>query len=348
MSKKIVADVFNYARAEGASGLVITSQADRVALHYHFPDEVGRELSFPKKLEKSFLTDLRQVLGLAEGELLAKKYYKISDPKFRLDFYLSVLPAADGEKIIIDIIRRPAAAWRLPQLGLQRRDRQELEGTLRRDAGLIVVSAPAGGGKSATLRAILVHINKAEKNIYLLDKAAASGGATDATAALAGINCLPPSQANWEKVLKNDCDVIAAEDCDDAGALAMAIRAAAEGRLILITLTADDSFGALDKILKINLPLRLKLGALKLIVGQRLVALKKARRAGRGTRREIGLFEIFRLSPEIKKFILTAKDKDLTAPKFLNKLRTRARADGFRSREIDRRQKIRAGLISPI
>jgi len=171
MSKKIVNNIFHYAHAEGASGLVITSQKDRVALHYNFPNEIRRDLSFPKKLEKSFLENLRQILGLTEGELLAKKYYKINDPKFRLNFYLSVLPAAEGEKIIIDIIRRSTPTWYFKQLGLQTTDRQKIEKTIRRGRGLIVISAPAGNGKALLCTPFCLISSKRTKTyIYLTKK----------------------------------------------------------------------------------------------------------------------------------------------------------------------------------
>jgi len=345
MSKKIVANVFNYARAEGASGLVITSQADRVALHYHFPDDSRRELSLPKKLEPAFRAGLREILGLADGELLARKYYRISDPQFRLDFYLSVLPAAGQEKIIIDIIRRPETAWRLPQLGLQRRDRQDLENALRHP-GLIVISSPAGGGKSSTLRAILSRLDRPDKNICLLEKApAADYGETDETTALTGVNRLGARLTDWTKARRQDSDIIAADDGADDSRLTEAITSASEGRLVLTTLAADDALDALIRILQIDLPLRLKLDALKMIVGQRLVALKPERRTGRAIRQEIGLFEILRWSPEMKKFILAAAAKDLTSPKFREKLRTLAISNGFRPLETDRRAKARAGLL---
>ncbi|NCO00144.1 Flp pilus assembly complex ATPase component [Candidatus Falkowbacteria bacterium] len=346
MSKKIVNNIFHYAHAEGASGLVITSQKDRVALHYNFPNEIRRDLSFPKKLEKSFLENLRQILGLTEGELLAKKYYKINDPKFRLNFYLSVLPAAEGEKIIIDIIRRSTPTWYFKQLGLQTTDRQKIEKTIRRGRGLIVISAPAGNGKSATLHAILSDIKQTDKNIYLFDKEVKNTEkAKNISASLAGINYLNLNIANWNKIRQHDVDIIAVDDCDEKNMLTEAIQVATSGRLVIITLTAPDSLSTLNKIFKIQLPLRLKLDTLKLIINQKLVPLKKSRLIKSGLRQNIGIFETFSLSKKIKKFLLDSKEKDLTATKFQERLQARLLKEDWPTLETDRQKKTRAGIL---
>jgi type II secretory ATPase GspE/PulE/Tfp pilus assembly ATPase PilB-like protein len=336
MGKKIIANLFNYARQEGIDNIVIASDADRVSFYCSCLGKARRDLSLPKKLEQEFLANLRQILAIAPGELMAKKYYKIKSWNGQLNFYLTVLPSGAGEKIIIDIINRPQPLWRLGQLGLQSVDLKEMKRISQLRSGLVIVSSPFRGGKSATFYSLLLSLNNPSWNIYLLSE--------NYPYEISGVNHLAPTAANWEKLLSHDCEAIFADDLDGPENLTLALRAASTGRLIIGTLTADDSGAVLDKILKIKLPLRLKLDALKVIVNQRLENLKKSRRGTRsGERQAIGLFEILKLTPELKEKILAVEGEK--GEKTALKIKSLIRKSGFRPLESDRRQKIKDGLL---
>lgn len=361
MGKKIIANFFNYAIQEGVNNLVIASRPNHVSLDYHFPGGERRNFVLPKKLEQNFLANLRQILAIAPGELITQKYCKIYDKNHHLAFYLTILPDDAGEKIIINIVNRPTKLWRLGQLGLRAADLRELKTALNARSGLIIISSPPNNGKSATLYSLLSAINDPSLNIYLFSQ--------HPELEISGVNPLAPTAANWEKVLQHDSEVIVADDLNEDWALKNALRAAATGRLVLGTLTAASSWEVLAKILKIELPLKLKLDNLKMIVSQRLANLKRAeRKTAKKERRAInlkehraiGLFEILKLSPALKKFILKTKAKtappklktappklikEMPAEKFQEKLEKLALRDGFRPWEFDRRQKIKDGLL---
>ena len=334
MSKKIITNLFNYARQHGLDNIMISSAAARVSFHCGKPTEAGHDLSLPKKLEQEFLANLRQILAITPGELMTKKYYKLKSRDQHFTFYLTVRPHGAGEQIIIDIINRPQPLWRLSQLGLQALDLKEIKKINQLRSGLVVVSSPAGGGKSATLYSLLLSLNDPSRNICVLTE--------NYPQEISGVSQFAPTAANWEKLLSHDCEVIFVDNLDKANNLALALRAAATGRLVIGTLTANDSFEALDKILEIKMPTRLKLDALKIITNQGLENLKKVRRdSRRSERRAIGNFEILKLTPEIKDKILNAEQGE----NIKSKIKSLALKNGFRPLESDRRQKIKDGII---
>jgi len=338
MSRKIVSNIFNFAAQNGAQHLVISGQEGGISLDCHFSNGSSQALALPKKIEQDFFKSLQQILAIAPGDLLSRQYRKIADRNGKWKYYLSVLPDKQGEKIVISLINQDNKLWRLNQLGLQTRDRQGLKKISKWRSGLIIVSSPPRGGKSATLYSLLPLIDRPSLNIYALDN--------DPPTILPGINILSPNKSNWRKILQHDSDIIIADDLDEDWALENAISAAASGRLVLGTMTANSAQESLNKILQTKLPRRLKIDSLRLIINQRLTKLRPISRKNKLANREnIGLFEVLTLKPEIKSFITASDEKELNSPKFIKKLEQSLLLSGFRPLLDDEQQKIKDCLI---
>lgn len=336
MSQKIIAKIFNYAASEGADNLVIAKRADQLVLDCYFPGRDKQSLVLPKRLEKELFSNLRKILAVAPGEFIAKKYCKLPHKSGCLNFYLTILPEANGEKIIINLISRPFTLWRLNRLGLQKPELQEIKKSLKLKAGLVIISSPEGEGKSATLNSLLLELDDPSKSVYSLQGQAAYE--------VPGVVSLPPSETNWNRLLSLDSEIIFTDSLDEPRSLEHAFRAAASGRLVFGTMTAADSFEALHKIMEAKLPLKLKLDNLKMIVNQRLAEMKrKPGKASRDRRKEIGLFEILRITPAMKKLLLEkVGQKSDSRDKELERI---ALEEGFRPLAHDRLKKKKEGLI---
>jgi len=337
MSKKIINNLFGYAAAEGAGRLVIENRSDQIACDYHFSDGDKQSFGLPKKLEKTLMDSLRQVLKIAPGELATKKYCKIYDKNYQLAFYLSILPDQLGEKIIINIINRQDKFFHYRQLGWQVSELNLIKQALKWHSGLILISSPIGQGKTTTLLSLLQELNHPEKNIYFLEKGSKSK--------ITGLNYLENNEKNWEKILNHDCEIIALEEISDDKTFKNAFRAASTGRLVLATINAQSSWEVLLKVLKLSLPLKLKLDSLRLIINQRVVQLKRAKNKKTPGRKEVGLFEILSCSPDMKQFILDRR-RDPSQKKFWEKLAQLAIKSGFKPLTEDLKKKIKNGLLS--
>lgn len=340
MSRRIIQNLFRFARQENAQHLIISSRPEKISVTGHFSDGRERNFLLPKKLEATFLDDLRTILAVAPGELISQKYYKYRDQHQELNLQLTIRPEAGAETIIIKLLDRTNKDLRLNQLGWQPVERRQAEKLLQQRSGLIIVSSPPGQGKSTTLYSFLSALDHSGRNVYLL--------AEDSAQEIPGVNRLKPTTLNWEKMRQHDADIIFADDRSDDQTLEQALLTAATGRLVYVTLTAANSWTALDKVMKINLPGRLKLDGLKAIISQRLDSLKTPSKSGAAPhhrpaeRRAIGLFEIFELTPALKNFILTAVAGD---KKFPDQLAAFARKTGFRPLALDQLQKIKDGVI---
>jgi len=336
MNKKIAAGLFRHASESGVKNMVIASRKSKVVMDYYFSDGTSRSFSLPQKMEQELFADLRQLLNINPGELASEKLVRLAGPQGRLDFHVTITPDRDKEKIMISILDRNQRNWRLNQLGLQNSQKKEINNFLNRRSGLLIVSSPPGHGKSATAFALAAETDSEKKDIYALEDWPET--------TLDGVNSLKQTPDNWARILKHDSDFIVADSLENEENLKNAFRAAESGRLVVGTMAADSSFEVLAKILKIDLPLKLKLDNLKMIINQRLEELNASLRHRRkNIRLSIGLFEILKMTPRLKTLITKGGDK--TDRKFWENLITAAINEGFQPLETDRKKKTKSRII---
>lgn len=337
MSKKIISNLFNYATRAGAKDLIIENWPEKISVNCLFPD--GRENSFtlPAKLEKELGSTLRQVLKLAPDDLITRRYCQLENRAYHLSFYLTIIPGRTGERIVINIVSKEEKPLRLNQLGLQNNNLKTLKTALKKKSGLIIVSSPNNQGKSTTLSSLLRELNDSARSLYFLG--GGFGRRED------NIIYFPEAEDNWDKAIHLDSDIIATEITSE-DKLKDAIYAAATGRLVLITLKADSVWEIMSAILRIKLPLKLKLDCLKLIINQRVVPLGRAitDQKKKNNRKNIGIFETLELYPDLKDFILAAKN-DKKKENFWEKLGRLALVNGYQPLSADKNKKIKNGLI---
>jgi type II secretory ATPase GspE/PulE/Tfp pilus assembly ATPase PilB-like protein len=330
MNKKIVHKFFHYADQTGATNFMVSSLGKKIILDYSFPGGDRQSFSLPPDVGQDLLAGLRQILHLKPGELVNSRPARLISSPGHFDFQMTVVPDKNREKIIISLQNKEQTLWRLNQLGCQSDQLKDLKNFLRQRSGLLIASSPAGQGRSTTALALAEALISEDKNIYVLED--------DPVVSRDGLNFLKQTPTNWSRVLNHDSDIIMADPLDKPENLANAIRAAASGRLVIGTLTAASSFEVLALVLKLSLPLKLKLDNLKMIINQRLADLNHSiRPANKNKRQTIGLFEILKITPELKKAL--TPDANLNNQKFWTKLINQTIATGWQPLEFDRQKK---------
>lgn len=339
MSKKIISNVFNYATQEGAKDMVIEKLPKKISINYLFPNGESRTFGLPEKLEEELRVTLRQVLSLTPNDLTVKKYCKLKNKSACFNFYLTILPSQNGEKMIINLAPKENKSLRLKQLGLERKDIKTLQAAVKHHSGLILISSPACQGKGTTLYALLQELDTIGRSAYFI------GDGLEYS--LDNINCLANTKNNWNRVLNLDSDIIITEIAKEED-LHNTFMAATTGRLVLATINANSVWEVMLAVLKLKLPLKLKLDNLRLIINQRVVPLKRSRLKiayhKAGDRQNIGLFEILSMSSEIKKFLLT-EENNKTKENFWENLGRLALKNGYEPLSYDKQKKTKNGLI---
>jgi energy-coupling factor transporter ATP-binding protein EcfA2 len=149
-----------------------------------------------------------------------------------------------------------AAAFRgagpeLAELGIPEEILKRLRRALAEPQGLILVTGPAGSGKSTTLRAIAGQLRRQNLRVTELD-------------AGRGVAAL-------EEELGADPDAVALDGTESPSVAGRAVRAALEGRRILIALKAADGAGAVARLAELKVDSHLVATALRAGLNQRLL-----------------------------------------------------------------------------
>lgn len=203
-----------------------------------------------------------------------------ADAGSRSDLRVSTYPTVTGEKIVLRLFGA-ASTRQLSELGFPEGAEAELERFLRLSAGLLLLTGPAGSGKTTTIHACLAalaarggrHVITIEDPVeqiipgVMQTEVNEARGLTFATAA--------------RHLLRQDPQVLVLGEIRDEESAAIAVRAALTGHLMISTLHAGSCAGVWERMQVLCPDHSAALSALELILNQRL--LRRICRACAGT-----------------------------------------------------------------
>ncbi|MFQ6099234.1 MAG: GspE/PulE family protein, partial [Armatimonadota bacterium] len=278
-----------------------------------------------------------------------------------------------GEKVSLRILDKTALIIQLDQLGLPQDIRDEMDRLLHVSRGMLAVVGPTGSGKTTTLYAALHQLRAKELNIETVEDPVEyqlSGINQGQVKPDIGMGFAEHLRA----ILRQDPDVILVGEVRDVETADMAFRGALTGHLVLCTLHANDAPATVIRLLELGVERYLVSSALRAVLAQRLARrLCKQCRAPRpaaevladtpglrglferhniewvyeaegcescretGYHGRIGIFEMMRMTPTIKRHVLEEPTED--------SIRDLAVQEGMRTLEEDALEKIRDGII---
>jgi len=285
-----------------------------------------------------------------------------------IDLRVSTLPTHQGEKVVLRVLGAVSIPS-LDSLGLTIDEIALLGGAVNQPQGLVVVTGPTGAGRSTTLYSMLMTRVSPGVNVVTIEDLiehhvpGASQVQVDGASGLTFAGCL-------RAILNQDPDVILVGEIRDAETAAAALQAALNGHLVLSTLHANDSIGAIERLFDLGVKPVVLTSATNVIVAQRLArricpqcverympapeALRRLHiqaddhefRHGRGCDAcahtgyagRVGIFEVVTLTPRLKDLVMRQ------APE--SEIRGAAWADGTRFLTEDALAKVRAGLTT--
>jgi len=188
----------------------------------------------------------------------------------RIDLRVSTIPTLHGEDMAIRLLVSTPQVVALDQLGMSRRELNELTAMLDIPGGLILVSGPTGSGKTTTLYACLRHLNNGERKIHTIEDPIEY-----AVPGLRQSQINPKADVGFPEllrsVLRQSPDVILIGEIRDAITAEIAIRAANSGHLVLASVHAPSAPGAVQSLVGLGANAHFLSSSLQGVVAQRLV-----------------------------------------------------------------------------
>jgi len=187
-----------------------------------------------------------------------------------LDLRVCVVPTVLGERIVIRILDRDAVRLDLEQMGFLEDELATARGLCHLPNGMIICNGPTGSGKTTLLYAMLMEVDREKCCVmsvedpveYRLDgigqvQVEARKGVTFARA--------------LRSILRQDPDVIMVGEIRDLETLEVTAQCSLTGHLIMTTLHANTSPGAVKRLLDIGLAPFIVNSTLAAVITQRLV-----------------------------------------------------------------------------
>lgn len=200
------------------------------------------------------------------------------------DLRVSTYPTVTGEKIVLRLFQS-AATLGLDDLGLPAGALTELHGFLRREAGLLLLTGPAGSGKTTTIYACLrTLLERGGRHIITVEDPVEQ--------ILPGLMQTEVNEARGltfavaaRHLLRQDPQALVLGEIRDDETATLAVRAALTGHLVISTLHAGSCRGVFERLLVMCADRYAVVSAVELVLNQRLLRRPCAACAGQGCAR---------------------------------------------------------------
>ena len=238
-----------------------------------------------------------------EGRLTTR----ISPHPDELDLRLAVMPTTHGLR----------AAVRLPAELIQPRTLEELQlppgvvAGLKKfaasESGMLILTGPAGSGKTTTIYALLQHIARTSPGLSIV---ALEDPVERDLPGVTQIEVSPFGQLTYERalrsILRQDPQVLMLGEIRDAATATLALQAALSGHRLISTFHASTAGGAIARLIEMGAEPYQITSALYGVVSQRLLR----RKQGEGYCGRIPIAEFVRLDEPARAAILRRDDAE--------------------------------------
>lgn len=232
---------------------------------------------FPAGQAADIVTRLKVLAGLLTYRADVPQEGRIRGPTgtdmHASEMRVSTLPSLYGEKAVVRLFSAPGRFQRLADLGLPAEILEQLRQLLGETAGAILVTGPAGGGKTTTLYACLRELlaqSAGGRSIVTLEdpvEVALPGITQSQVNPAAGFDLA----AGLRSVVRQDPEVIMVGEIRDRATAEVALQASLTGQLVLSSFHAGSSAAAISRLTDMGIePYVLQSGIVG-IISQRLV-----------------------------------------------------------------------------
>ena len=269
---KIVNVILVQAIQEGASDVHIEPFDKETKVRYRIDGVLYERTAPPKHMHPALVSRIKIManLDIAERRMPQDGRFRIKLMGRDVDFRVSVLPVAFGEKVVMRILDKSAQSLDISQLGFNDEALSRFRAAIGRPYGMILVTGPTGSGKTTTLYSALSEINHPDVNIVTVED--------PIEYQLHGINQVQTNAeieftfaAGLRSILRQDPDVVMVGEIRDHETADIAVKAALTGHLVLSTLHTNDAPGAMTRLADMGVEPFLISSSVLLVQAQRLV-----------------------------------------------------------------------------
>lgn len=336
---QVVGRILTQAMRDRASDVHIEPSELGIRVRYRIDGALKEVLTLPSAMGVGLISRIKIMAGMNIVERRRPQDGQLRTEIDGRDVDVRVATVATiwGEKCVMRVLDRTRSVLQLSELGMPKDAADTYSNFVRAPFGMVLCAGPTGSGKTTTLYATLTEIADDTRNVMTIEDPveyvfpAINQIQTNEQAGLTFATGL-------RSILRQDPDVILVGEIRDIETARIAVQSALTGHLVLSSLHATDSVSALHRFLDMGIESFLVASSVIGIVGQRLVRrICPACKApyiptaaemafyeesggpekrefvrgqgcnfcsGTGYQERIGVYELLRITPEIKRLVV--------------------------------------------
>ena len=269
---KMIELLITRAYQDKASDIHIEPQEKNILIRFRLDGILHDVLSLDKRHQDRIVTRIKILSKLRTDEHLSpqdgKMRIQVDDEN--LDIRTSIIPIADGEKVVLRLLASHFRQFSLQDLGMNESDLKKTTNAINKAYGMILSTGPTGSGKTTTIYSILKILNTRQKNITTIEDPveyrikAVNQIQVNAKTKLTFANGL-------RSILRQDPDIIFVGEIRDSETAGIAVNAALTGHLVLSTIHTTNAATALPRLIDMEVEPFLVASTVDIIIAQRLV-----------------------------------------------------------------------------
>ncbi|MDX8406119.1 MAG: ATPase, T2SS/T4P/T4SS family, partial [Mariprofundus sp.] len=269
---RLVNTLISQALKERASDIHIEPFESRVLVRFRVDGVLHTIVHPPKGVQAALTSRIKVMAGLdiAEKRHPQDGRFRVKIAGREVDVRVSLLPTAFGERVVMRLLDRGSKMLTLTELGMSHTQLQSMQEVVRSPHGIVLVTGPTGSGKSTTLYAALMEVDRANRNVMTIEdpiEYQIDGVGQMQVQPKIGVSFA----TGLRSILRQDPDIVMIGEIRDLETAEIAIQASLTGHLVFATLHTNDALSAIVRLQDMGLEPYLVASSLTLVQAQRLV-----------------------------------------------------------------------------
>ena len=269
---KLVNQIIIHAVKSGASDIHFEGRDNAFLVRLRVDGRLNTFRRYPKSVHDPIVARIKVIsaLDVAETRRTQDGRINLKVGNRSVDIRVSSMPSVNGEKVVLRILEQSAEFSTLEQAGLEGSLHSIYRPYLDYPNGIILVTGPTGSGKTTTLYASLLTMNRENKNILTIEDPV-EYHIDNITQVQVNLPANITFANAIRAFLRQDPDVVLVGEIRDSETAEAAVQASLTGHLVLSTLHTNDAPTAVSRLIEMGVEPFLLSSSLLMVAGQRLV-----------------------------------------------------------------------------
>ncbi len=257
---------------QGASDIHFEPSENGMRVRYRIDGVLQNRHAPAQDYQVQLLTRIKVMakLDIAEHRLPQDGRIKLRMGRREIDFRVSTVPIAGGERIVLRILDKGNVLLGLDKIGMLPSVFEQFKRLVDLPEGIVLVTGPTGSGKTTTLYSAICEMANDEINIMTIEDPVEYN-----LKGIAQIGVHHKIKLDFatglRHILRQDPDVIMVGEIRDKETAEIAIQAALTGHLVLSTLHTNDAPSAITRLVDMGIEPYLLSSCIVGVLAQRLV-----------------------------------------------------------------------------